>query len=245
MKKFRKFTLLCLLIASMQFIVCNCFADLPVATDSRIKTFVYSQNEVFRIVVHYGYQTSIEFADGEDIQTISVGNNYAWQISPVGRRLFIKPLEDNVLTNMTIITNQRTYQFEVQSKPASYLQDEELVYVIRFFYPDGNKDIIKPNIIHEDLKSKPIPVIKPYNFNYSIAGPMKFAPSKVFDDGIKTFLYFSKDTGILPVIYLVKGNKKEKIESDKVNDYFVVHLVAKQLELNFKGQTIEIINEND
>ncbi|MDJ1407606.1 MAG: hypothetical protein MRQ13_04430 [Candidatus Midichloria sp.] len=45
--------------------------DKPIATDSRIRTFVYSQNEVFGIVVHYGYQTNIEFADGEEIQTIS------------------------------------------------------------------------------------------------------------------------------------------------------------------------------
>jgi type IV secretion system protein VirB9 len=64
----------------------------PIAMDSRIKTFIYSENEVFRLVVHYGYQTSIEFADGEEIQTISVGNNYAWQLTPVGRRLFIKAI---------------------------------------------------------------------------------------------------------------------------------------------------------
>ena len=54
--------------------------DQPIAIDSRIKTFIYSENEVFRLVVHYGYQTSIEFAEDEEIQTISAGNNYAWQL---------------------------------------------------------------------------------------------------------------------------------------------------------------------
>jgi type IV secretion system protein VirB9 len=68
--------------------------DSPVAIDSRIKTLIFSENEVFRLVVHYGYQTSIEFQDGEEVQSISVGNNYAWTLTPLGRRLFIKPLEE-------------------------------------------------------------------------------------------------------------------------------------------------------
>ena len=54
----------------------------PIATDSRIKTFVYSENDVFRVVVHHGYQTSVEFAEGEEISMISIGNNYAWQLTP-------------------------------------------------------------------------------------------------------------------------------------------------------------------
>ena len=108
-------TLICL----MSLNYASAAANRPVAIDSRIKTFIYSENEIFRIVINYGYQTSVEFAEGEEIQTISVGNNFAWQLTPVGRRLFIKPLEENILTNMTILTNKRVYQFEVQSKSQS------------------------------------------------------------------------------------------------------------------------------
>lgn len=245
MKKFN-LKIFTIAFAIFNFLVIDSRAvDSPIATDSRIKTFVYSQNEVFKITVHYGYQTSIEFADGETIQTISVGNNYAWQLLPMGGRLFIKPLEDNVLTNMTIITNKRTYQFEVQSKPASYAQDDELVYVVRFFFPDNSKDIIKPNLTENSTKKeKAIPVIKPYNFNYIVTGAVRFAPAKVFDDGVKTFFYFDKNLDYQPVIYSIKDNKKEKIDAKSVNDYLVINLIAKQFELNFKGQVIEIINEN-
>ena len=41
--------------------VCTIFAvDNPISTDSRIKTLIYNPNEIFRIVVHYNFQTSIE-----------------------------------------------------------------------------------------------------------------------------------------------------------------------------------------
>ena len=86
-------------------------SDNPISTDSRIKTLIYNPNEIFRLVVHFNFQTSVEFEKDEEIKTITTGNSYAWQLIPIDNRLFIKPLEDNILTNMTIITNKRVYQF--------------------------------------------------------------------------------------------------------------------------------------
>lgn len=109
----------------------------PIVTDSRIKTFVYNENDVFNILTHYNYQSNIEFGKNEEIQTVSVGDRVGWQIIPSGRRLFIRPMEERVHTNMTVVTNKRTYQFDLLSSGEQPLHpSEELVYVIRFFYPD-------------------------------------------------------------------------------------------------------------
>lgn len=108
----------------------------PVTSDSRIKTFVYNPNEVFSITTHYGYQSNIEFGPKEVIDTISVGDRVAWQVIPAGRRLFIRAMEENARTNMTIVTNQRAYQFDLRSSSANAVfGSEELTYVVRFFYP--------------------------------------------------------------------------------------------------------------
>ncbi len=111
-------------------------ADEPITTDNRVKTYVYNENEIYPLMIFYGYQTSIEFAKGEEVSTISMGDSYAWQITPIGRRLFVKPLEENMHTNMTILTNKRAYQFDLFSKKAENDFDAELVYVMRFYYPD-------------------------------------------------------------------------------------------------------------
>lgn len=112
-------------------------AEVPIVTDSRIKTLVYNPNEVYTITTHYGYQSNIEFGLKETIETVSVGDRIAWQIIPAGRRLFIRAQESNAHTNMTIVTNRRAYQFDLRSSSAdAVFGSEELTYVVRFYYPD-------------------------------------------------------------------------------------------------------------
>ncbi len=123
---------------SLSFNTCFAFEDedISITTDNRIKTYIYNPNEVYLLVLHFGFQSHIEFGKGEEIQTISLGDSYAWKISPLGNRLFMKPLEKNMRTNMTVITNKRTYQFDIVSKELSIDEDEkDLVYVVRFYYP--------------------------------------------------------------------------------------------------------------
>lgn len=114
--------------------VSSAHADIPLATDSRIKTYVYNPNDVYLIIINTGFQSSIEFEPGEKIQTMSLGDTYSWSLNPMDNRLFIRPLEDNVRTNMTILTNMRTYQFDIVS--TSNKQNlKDIAYVIRFYYP--------------------------------------------------------------------------------------------------------------
>lgn len=110
--------------------------DVPITSDNRIKTYIYNPNEIYLMVVHTGFQSHIEFAKGEKIETISMGDSYAWKITPLANRLFIKPMEKNIRTNMTILTNRRTYQFDLVAKELDGEDDQDLVYVIRFYYPN-------------------------------------------------------------------------------------------------------------
>ena len=113
--------------------------ETSLTTDSRIKTYFYSPNEVYLLVLHYGFQSHIEFGKGETIETITLGDSYAWKITPLGNRLFIKPMERDIRTNMTIITDKRTYQFDIVSKELEDGEEKDLVYVIRFQYPKKSR----------------------------------------------------------------------------------------------------------
>lgn len=141
-------------------------AQVPIVTDSRIKTFVYNENEVFTILTHYGYQSNIELGANEEIETVSVGDRVGWQIISTGRRLFIRAMEENAHTNMTVVTNKRAYQFDLRSSgQQALLPSEELVYVVRFYYPD------------EPGKMPPAPVVSAAdivgsNFATSAAAPL-------------------------------------------------------------------------
>jgi type IV secretion system protein VirB9 len=105
-------------------------------TDSRIKTYIYSPNDVYLLVLQYGFQLNVEFAKNERVQTISLGDNYAWKITPLDNLLFIRPLERNIRTNMTIITNKNTYYFDLVSHDdEDDLSQSDQMYLVRFYYP--------------------------------------------------------------------------------------------------------------
>ncbi len=104
---------------------------------TRIKILNYSESEVYAIRTKYGYQTNIIFDQKEEIKTISVGDRSLWQIIPSGNRLFIRPMTDNISTNMTLITNKRSYEFDLKSVSDN---SQNNIYVARFVYPDLIKE---------------------------------------------------------------------------------------------------------
>jgi len=200
----------------------------PITLDSRIKTFVYSDNEIFPVVLNLGYQTAIEFGKDETIQTYSVGNQFVWQFSAVGRTLFIKPLEENITTNMTVITNKRRYYFELYSRKTGGIEDEEISYVVRFFYSDG-KEPVKVEKKEETIKDQP--KIQTYNFNYSFKQPIHI----VFDNGVGTFIK-------IPQPHLVKAATCDRapISLRIIGSYLMLPKLCKNMTLEVNNQTVTI-----
>lgn len=182
----------------------------PVVTDSRIKTFVYNEYDVYNIYTHYGYQTNIEFGLDEEIVTVSVGDRIGWQIVPVGRRLFIRPMEEDVSTNMTVITSERTYQFDLNSSGSGKLKPaEELAYVIRFYYPDDDARLRmdRPPQAAE-MREMASPPSVSYNYHYTFSGPDPLAPLKVFDNGTETYFKLQPQGGV-PLFFIEGSDGKE------------------------------------
>ncbi len=144
----------------------DAYAQTPITTDSRIRTLVYNPNEVYELKFFYNYQSFIEFSGDEEIEMISIGEAFAWRLTPAGKRLFIRPLEIAAHTNMTIITNKRTYHFDIRSDEYSGKADEDLVYTIRFFYPQIGQplpippQLAVPNIATRMPSAPPIPKVK-------------------------------------------------------------------------------------
>ena len=113
----------------------------PMPTDTRIKTFIYSPNEIFQVKFMIGYQSIIELQEGEEVELISFGDPTPWTVRVLGRRVFLKVVDPGVKTNMTIITDKRTYLLEISSNESEDDVDARTTYVLRFFYPNINVDV--------------------------------------------------------------------------------------------------------
>ena len=243
----------------------------PVTTDSRIKTLVFNPNEVYELKFYYGYQSFIEFSENEEIEMISIGESFAWKITPAGKRLFVRALEVSAHTNMTIITNKRTYHFDIKSAEYTGREDEELVYTVRFYYPQLDQPLpippqlaipvapkvsgevkrpIPEGLISQNLRDKNIlaltgnPTGFELNFDYSIAGKAdEILPQKVYDDGQETFFKFANDNLVIPEINAVDpfGNET-RLQYIIRDEYVVVPGVVRQITLRLGGGLLCIYN---
>ncbi len=196
----------------------------PIATDYRIRTVRYSPNEVFKFVGHYGYQSSILFHPDEEIETVSIGDSIAWLVDPAVDRLFIKPIEQDAMTNMTVLTNKRTYHFELHARETEDIRDQNMVFVMRFFYPGEDA------LIYGDDED-PVPDFEAepekYNFNYSIRGSDLISPIRIFDDGEFTYFEFKDKNADVPAFFFVDALGNEELINFRTRgDYIVVERVA-------------------
>ena len=220
--------------------------SIPLAADPRIQAVPYNPNEVFKFTAHYKIQSSIEFASDEDIKTISVGDSDAWQIVPSGNRIFLKPVELDADTNMTVITNKHVYQFELYGREPLDMHDKEMVFVMRFEYP--GEDNISIDELNSD-NSVPTSEITDnpgkYNFNYTISGSDNIAPIRIFDDGEFTYFQFQDINADLPAFFKVDTERREAIINYRtVGDYVVVERVSSMFTLRHGHDVVCVFNQS-
>lgn len=211
----------------------------PLSIDSRLRVMVYNPNDVFKFVGFYGYESSVVFASDETIDSITIGDSVPWQIVPNGNRLFIKPIDNDAITNLTVITSKRVYHFELHAKHAKTIEDPDLIFSVKFLYPDdedGSGSAIQQfdDSVNVDLDIDPDKV----NTKYSVSGSDQVLPIKVFDDGEKTYFQFRENAQELPAIFLVNSDRTEGIVNYNISGkYLVVHTVAQRFSLR-KGSIV-------
>jgi type IV secretion system protein VirB9 len=219
----------------------------PVASDSRIKTFVYSENDVFTLVTHYGYESNIEFGRDEEVETISVGDRVGWQIVPAGRRLFVRAMMANGRTNMTVVTNKHAYQFDIVAVPAPVSPNDELAYVVRFYYPDDRKNAIPAVYTDEAMPSTASYVsaasaVGGYNYSYTYSGNEAIAPVKIYDDGKSTYFKF-RSIDLSPTISTIALDGNEiPLTVRRIGDLLAVDAISARFALHQGGATVMVYN---
>ncbi|MFZ4126213.1 MAG: P-type conjugative transfer protein VirB9 [Rickettsiales bacterium] len=214
----------------------------PLATDSRIRTVRYSPNEVFQFIGHYGYQSAIEFEEDEKVLTVSVGDSLAWMLNPSGNRLFLKPIEQNALTNMTVITDKRSYLFELHAAETDSIRDENLTFVLRFIYPQNDQGAV------DFTQFEPMPDIErqpeKFNFNYTLRGSDYISPIRIFDDGEFTYFEFRDMNTEVPAFFLVDPSGNEALINFRTRgNYIVVEQVAPRFTLRRGPDIVCVYNE--
>lgn len=190
--------------------------------DARLVERLYDPAKVVRIDGRTKVQATIAFAENERIENVAIGDSEAWQVTPNKRAnlLFIKPLSPTARTNMTVVTDRRTYLFDLVASPKA-----QPLYVLRFTYPpepETEEPVLAgtANAAEMAAATDPYAVVDPaqLNFAWASTGDRNLMPSRAYDDGNATFLTWPDGQGIPailvkdhegtegPVNFAVRGN---------------------------------------
>ena len=223
-------------------------APRPISTDNRIKQFSYTSDQVYEIRGTYGFVTSIQFADNEDMRGVFVGDSVAWQIAPrppKGNRLFLKPMEDNAVTNLTVVTalpdgTQRTYLFSLGTAK----KQADTTFSVRFVYPRNDSFAILPpdrtgktekSTVSASGTGAPPSNVYLYSNSFSVSGSdaakRAIRLRSVYDDGQFTYFRFEPGSDI-PGIYVVGADGYEStVNQRREGEHMVVEKVSAKFTL--------------
>lgn len=205
-------------------------------TDSRVRTLIFSADEIYRLRGFIGYNIEIEFAPGESFTGLSGGDLDGLVYGSHANYFTIKPRAKDVQTNLLVLTNKRRYLFDyVVSSARPDPQVEDVIYLLRFTYPPDPLDAGGKNAEDRVETALALASHRPRNFDYWYCGNSTIKPVSASDDGVHTRLRFAARAE-LPAVFVRNDDGSESLLNFSMDDGdVIIHRVTRQLILR-RGQ---------
>ena len=224
-------------------------ATLPLAggSDPRIQHLSYFEGDIYELPLAIGIVTTLVFDDEATLTSAQIGDSTSWHVERLANRnmLALKPLEYDGATNLTVTDSEgRIYTFDL--KPRS-THSGGSAYRIHFDYPDRDakrrqeeeKVVLERAAFDAMLEGR-----REANRSYTFAGSDALRPTRMFDDGTKTYLAFPKNAP-RPAIFLVNPDGTERIvEHRSIDGFLIVDLVGRQFTLRDGDEATCLFNKS-
>lgn len=216
------------------------------AQDARIVERFYDEGKVVRIEGRTKVQATIQFAEDERIENVAIGDSEAWQVTPNKRAnlLFVKPLAPTAATNMTVVTDKRTYLFDLVASAGA-----KPLYVLRFTYPEepaapAPQLAAGPNGDELAAASDPLAVTDPaaLNFAWAGSGERKLLPARTYDDGAATFLAWPAGSPVPAILIKDAAGTEGPVNFTVRGDVIVVEGVPREIVLRSGKAVATLVN---
>jgi type IV secretion system protein VirB9 len=211
--------------------------------DPRITVARYASDQVYRLRGVVGYQIDIEFAPGERFVGLGSGDVDGLAFSGVRNHLFLKPKASDVATNITVLTNRRTYQFAYSvAKAPSDGAPRNAIYVLEFRYPPRKHEA---GAVAQRLDQRLLNGVagSVRNDDYWYCGNPSLEPTAAWDDGVHTHLRFAAHAE-MPAIFLRNDDGSESLLNFSIaRGVVILDRIARRFVLRRGRLTGCIVNE--
>ncbi len=225
--------------------------------DSRVRFVDYQPYNITRIIGSLRSSVQVEFAADEEIAHVALGNSVAWEVAPAGNILFLKPRENQPVTNISVVTTRRdgstrSYQMELTVRDGKVEVGHNTYFYVKYRYPADEaerrrqaaaaraiaaqgKEADNMLAIHE--------AYGPRNWRYSAQGSQALEPHSVYDNGkVTTFAFVGNQE--MPSIYIENSDGSESLVPKSVDgNLALVHAIGRKFILRRGRDVLCVFNE--
>lgn len=209
----------------------------PVAASTRLVVFRYSDQVSFTIRSIPGAFTNVEVPDGETIQGFYLSDPAAWgfHVTEDKARVLIKPAAAGAYTTGTMVTDKRSYELTLIAVEPGQPWMQRARWEIGDATANG---IYEPEPIVDEQGSTGVTPEK-MNFGYNVRGRAEFAPTVVFDDGVRTWFKLGPSQD-LPAIFAITDGKVDVVDMVRRGEFVVVPRLSSEWRLRLHSDEVTV-----
>lgn len=169
----------------------------------------------------------IELQPGEIVRDVLVGDTVRWKVEPATSgapgaqavHLIVKPAEAGLVTSMVVTTSRRTYHIQLKSHHSQYMARTGFDYAEDI---DARLAEVNARMEASIVPGAGVPADQ-LNFAFSVSGSARWKPTRIYSDGMKTYIQFPSAVSgqDAPVLFVVSGGQN-RIVNYRMNGTMMV-----------------------
>lgn len=210
-----------------------------------MQVYPFTQGALYQVYTAVGQITDVALQPGEQLVgsgPVAAGDTVRWIIGDTESgsgttrqiHILVKPTRAELMTNLVINTNLRTYHMELRSTERTYMAS------VSWQYPQDQLIALRRQNT-EAQAAQPVATgidLSRVNFRYEIDGDRApWRPLRAFDDGRQVFIEFPRGIGQgeMPPLFVVgpEGNTSELVNYRVRGNHMIVDRLFAAAELRF------------
>lgn len=170
-------------------------APTPSFDDPRLQSVAYDPAQPVRLVAFPNSTLTVTLLSGDRIERLVISDPAAFDVDVTGPGdgLHIAPLRADGAATLLVDTSLRRYEFDLATG-----EGLAAAYLVRFVDPRGSPSAAAPT------------AVRPMTGEYRLTGDRTLQPSRIGDDGQRTYLEWDEHQS-LPAVFGIGANGEEEV----------------------------------
>ncbi|AZG78417.1 P-type conjugative transfer protein TrbG [Methylocystis rosea] len=217
-----------------------------------VQVYPFSDGALYQVYAAPGEITDIALQDGEQLVgsgPVAAGDTVRWIIgdteSGAGNtrktHIMVKPTRADLMTNLVINTDRRTYHLELRSTEKTYMAS------VSWQYPQDELIALRRQNVAAEAAA-PVDVgldLSKLNFRYAIEGDAApWRPLRAFDDGRKVYIEFPRgiSQGEMPPLFIIGAAGDSQLVNYRVRgNHMIIDRLFAAAELRFGADSQKVV----